>query len=118
MARLNRRHQPINGTITASGNSGALPNLSRSNNPVVVAELDVQGSVSGSLTVTVLGWSDSNRPNQLAQFTAVTATLTSPQRLVIQNVLEDYLEVAWAVSGSTPSFAGVTCDLLMTSPDA
>jgi hypothetical protein len=116
-----RMHQVINGAVSASGNSGPLKNLGRSENPTIVAYLDVQGTVTGtspSLTVTVYGSVDGVRFAQIATFTAVTATLTGPQRVVIQNALDPYLEVAWSVSGTSPVFNGVTCELLMTSPDA
>lgn len=122
MALLPRRHQVLNGaTLTASGNSGTLSNLDRSLNPTIVALLDVSGTVSGttpSLTVTVSGWTDTQRKVVLATFTAVTATMTAPARTVISNVLEDQLEVEWAITGTTPSFGGVNINLLMSSPDA
>lgn len=120
MAR-NRVHQAINGTITASGNSGALPNLGESKNPTVVAILDVSGTVSGtspSMTITVEGSYDGVRFYTLATFTAVTAALSSPQRQIISNVLEPYLQVSWSVTGTTPSFGGASCELIMSSPDA
>jgi hypothetical protein len=116
-----RRHQAMNGTYTASGNSGTLANLGQDNNPTVVAFLDVQGPVSGtspSLTITIYGFADGGRKAQLGQFTAVTASLSGPQRLVIHDVMEDNIEVDWAISGTTPSFGGVTCDLFFSSPDA
>lgn len=122
MALLPRRHQVLSGaTLTASGNSGTLPNLDRSLNPTIVALLDVSGTVSGTspnLTVTVSGWTDTQRKVVLGTFTAVTATMTAPARLVISNALEDNIEVEWAITGTTPSFGGVSINLLMSSPDA
>lgn len=122
MALLPRRHSVLNNaTLTTTGNSGTLPNLDRSLNPTVVAVLDIQGPVTGtspSLTITVYGWTDSNRKAQLYQFTAQLTQLAAPLRQVISNALEDKLEVDWVISGTTPSFGGVSLDLLMSSPDA
>jgi hypothetical protein len=123
MAIHNRRHNILSAqTVTASSNSGTLPNLGRSGNPVIIAILDVSGTVSGTnptLDCALVGWLDSERPYTIANFEQVTATLTEPQRLVIPNVLEDNLELVWTVGGTnTPSFASVNLDILMTSPDA
>lgn len=119
-----RRHQVLNGaTVTSSGNSGVLTNFTRSMNPVIIAYLDIKGTVSGTspqLTVSVWGSVDGVRFAQIGAFTAQSASLSgsNPLRLQLSNVLEQYIQVQWAVSGTTPSFGGVNIDLLMTSPDA
>jgi hypothetical protein len=123
MSKFNRRHNIFNqGTINASNNSGALPNLSRSNNPTLVCLLDVTDAPSGTsptLDVKIVGWTDEGRPVTLATFTQVTGQLTAPQRIVVHDVLEDNLEAIWTIGGSaSPTFTGVNLDILMTSPDA
>jgi hypothetical protein len=123
MAKYNRRHNIFNNdTINASGNSGALPNLSRSNNPTLVCLLDVKNAPSGTsptLNVSIVGWTDEGRPVSLATFTQVTGQLTAPQRIVVHDVLEDTIEAIWTIGGSnSPTFTGVNLDILMTSPDA
>jgi len=125
MAQFPRRHSIwSNATLTtaASPNTvGPLQNLGRQLNPVVIATLDVQAAPSGSspnLLVTVYAWTSANRRVQVGQFTAVTGILSTPQRITIQNVLEENLEVEAVVTGSGASFTQVYCDLLMSSPDA
>lgn len=118
----NRRHQVQNAaTLTASGNSGMLPNLGESSNPTVIVYIDVTGAVTnggGTLQVTVYGSSDGSRTAQLAQDATINATLSGPHRLVIHDVLDPNIEVAWVIGGTTPSYAGVNIDVYMTSPDA
>lgn len=123
MAGPMRRQQAIGAqTITASGNSIFLQNLGRDTNPTVIGYLDC-GVVSGTtpnITISVYGSEDGVRftPVPLASFAAITATPAGPQRMVIANVLDPYLYVAWVVTGTTPSFATVNCDLYFTAPDA
>jgi hypothetical protein len=117
--QLNRHFQAINNaTITANGGSGALDNIGQSNNPTIVSYLNVTGWVSGTLNVAIYGSSDGVNFTQLAAFAAVSANLAAPQRLVVHDVLEPFVQVMWAVSGASPNIGGVTCDLYMTSPDS
>lgn len=118
--RLPKRVQAIaNQTITASGNSGTFNNPSTAQNPMMEAIFSVTGAVSGttpSLTVSVYEVDPITGNNVLlGSFTAVTAT-NNEQRLAFQPVFANQLYVAWVVSGTTPSFAGVECDLYFT-PD-
>lgn len=119
-----RRHQiQKNATLTATGNSGLIPNLGRSDNPTIVLLVDVQGAVSGtspSLTVSLYAQpiDSDHRPALVGSASAITGATSSPQRVVFQNVMEQELEVVWTITGTTPSFGGVYIDLIMSSPDA
>ena len=122
MARsLPKRTQVIaNQTITASGNSGAFNNISDSQEPALECILSVTGAVTGtspSLTVTVYEVDPVTGNNVvLGAFTAVTAT-NNEQRLQFFPVFGAQLYVAWVVSGSTPSFAGVELDIYSSPQD-
>ena len=125
MAMLPRRHQIwSNATLTTAGSPitvGPVTNTGRFLNPTLVVTLDVRAAPAGTtpnLLVTVYAWTDSNRRAQIGQFTAVTAQLATPQRITIQNALEDQLQVEAVVTGAGGSFTQVYCDILMTAPDA
>src|SRR5437870_768643 len=116
-----RRIQAIapNTPITASGSTGPVKNPSTSGNPNIVAVLSSPNAPTGtgpSLTVTVLGSIDGTTFYVLYSFTAISAAQATPQRQVIQNVLEPWLQVNWTVSAAA-SFSGVACDILTSSPD-
>lgn len=108
-----------NQTIAASGNSDVFSNVGQSHNPEIVVVLDVQGPVTGttpSLTVSLYASADGVRFEQVGILTAVTGVLAAPSRVVIKDVLEPYLQVQWVVSGTTPSFGGVNCNVFMSGP--
>src|SRR5690348_4905236 len=104
----NRRHSvKSNATLTASGNSGMLPNLGQANNPTVVVFIDVPNAPTGtspSMTVTLYGSVDGTRKAVLVADVAITGQLTNPHRIVAHDVLEPNIEVDWVITGTSPSF--------------
>lgn len=109
------QHQRVleSSTVTASGNSGYLPNLS--NNAVMTILADVTGAVSGttpSLTISIgVAATNGGRVAVVQTFTAITAALTAPVRNIISNIAEPFIYIAWTVTGTTPSFGGVNLDM-------
>lgn len=124
MTSIPRRQQIlVNTNLTASGNSGDLPSLSRDMNPVVVYNVEVTGSVSGTsptLDIYIEAKEPSGNYATLQHLTQITATTgTTPVRGSISNVLEDTIRVRWVVGGSaSPTFNGCYIDLYFASPDA
>src|SRR5258706_16253332 len=100
-----RRLQAIapNTPVTASGSTGPMRNPATSGNPNIVAVLSSPNAPTGttpSITVVVKGSIDGSTFYVLYTFTAITAAQAIPQRQVIQNALEPWLQVDWTVSGT------------------
>lgn len=122
MATFPRRYQIAqSGTpLTASGNSGELVNIGQSTNPTVVLVIDVI-TVSGttpSLTFTLNSAIEEDAdliaiPPTVA---IVAITAAGQARYVFHDVIEPHVQLNWAISGTTPSFAA-NVDLYFTSPD-
>jgi hypothetical protein len=115
-----RRIQALNAqAITATGNSGSLPNIGTSGNPLIVMLIHVS-AVSGttpSITFSLNSVLPDGSTVVIAPLVAITAmTAIGTQRVVFQNTLDPNLQVNWTVSGTTPS---LTCsvDLFLSSPD-
>lgn len=103
--------------MTASGNSGSLPNLGRMLNPVVVMLIEIT-AVSGTTPSITFGLYSVLPDGSTVLIAAATAmTAAGQQRVVFQNVLEPNVQVNWTVSGTTPSLTA-NVDLYFTSPDA
>jgi hypothetical protein len=113
MADNYQHTQAFSGTITASGNSGYLPNLSQNGEVVALVNSGTVTGTTPSLTVTVYGALTSGGPlEQLVAFTAITSTQANVVRQALTEVISPFVYVAWVVSGTTPSFAGASIDLL------
>jgi len=117
-----RVHQVGPSTITAAGNSGPLANLGHNVQPEIIAHLTIAGPVTGttpSLTLSVDASADGVNFASVGTFTAQTAQTPANTsiRLALANVLDPFIRVSWTVSGTTPSFAGVQVNLIMSSPD-
>lgn len=102
----------VDDTITTSG---SVP-LSAKGADALVVVVDVTAAPTGtspSLTFS-LEYIDPNTGTAYAlaatsgAFAAITAQLASPQRVVFDPVYDENLQLVWTVSGTTPSFAGVS----------
>lgn len=113
-------------TITASGNSTTdnsgvpLKNLGLSANPDMVIVVAVTGAVGGTsptLQVTLYAVDDAGNKYQLWQGASITATNTF-QRQQVSGVIDPNIEVDYTTGGTSPSFAGVSIFVYMSSPDS
>jgi uncharacterized membrane protein YfcA len=100
-------------TLTASGHSAAYPTGDADAVEVVI---DVGGATGTSPSLTFgLSYVDPNTGVATAltgvTFTAITAALATPQRVVVDPMYEEQLEVTWTISGTTPSFTGVSVSI-------
>lgn len=97
-------------TITASGNAPAFSALTADALEVVVDCSGVTGTTP-SLTF-ALDYIDPNTglayPVPGVSFAAITAALATPLRVVVDPLEERDLQLSWVVSGTTPSFVGVS----------
>lgn len=115
-----QRHQINNAqAITATGNSGVLPNLSDENNPTVILDIHCTAAsgTSPSITFSLNAVLPDGSLVAIAPTVAIVAiTGVSIARYIFTNVLDANLQVNWTVTGTTPS---LTCDtdLLFTSTE-
>ena len=109
-----------NETLTGNGSAGALDVLDADAVEIIVDCSSASGT-SPSLQFT-LSYIDPNTAAVVAipgvSFTAITAALTTPQRVVVDPLYAEYVVLAWTVTGTTPSFGGVsvTFNLINRSP--
>lgn len=113
-----KAHHVNAGTLTTAGNTGvgvnAVKNLSDLSNPRVVAALinlpnnptGTSPTITFTLDVSLDGNVWYNAKTSSAQSAAGTV------RLVGTDIIEPFVRVAWTLTGTTPSFAGVTIDIL------
>jgi hypothetical protein len=119
MATAPRQYQVLHGTtITATGNSGPLPNIGEANSPYIVILINCPNAPTGttpSVTFSLVSVLPDGSTVLIVAGTAITAA--GQQRITASGVIDGTLEVVWTVSGTSPSFTGVNVDLFMSSPD-
>lgn len=127
MSNHPRHHSILAGqnlvNTASSGNSGDLPSLSNEAVPTVIMVVQAKGSVSGTnptLDISLKAKQASGDYVTLQAATQIVATSgTTPVRYVIHDVLEDTLQVTYAVGGTaTPTFNNVWIDLYFPSPSS
>ena len=107
-------------TIAANGSAPAFSARAADALEIIVDCAGVAGTTP-SLTF-VLNYIDPNTglpyPVPGVTFTAITAALTTPLRVVVDPLEDRDLQLTWTVTGTTPSFTGVsvTVNLIQRSP--
>jgi hypothetical protein len=104
----------VSSPITASGSTGRLTEAEYADALVVVVDCQsAPGGTSPSLTFSV-NYIDPNTGNAYpltpssGAFAAITAVLSTPQRVVFDPLYDSDVELVWTVSGTSPSFGGVS----------
>ena len=109
-------------TLTASGASASFQTPSGDSGRQGLAYLVIAGPVSGtspSLTVSIQGSPDGTNWATLASFAAQTAATAAGVaiRLALSQVLEPFVRVSYTISGTTPSFGGVSVTLFFSDDE-
>lgn len=119
---LNRRIQVAQTAtpLTASGNTGSILNIGQNNNPTIILLIDVTvaAGTTPSLTFTLNSVLPDGSLVAIPPTVAIVAITAAGQaRYVFHDVVDNNIQLNWAISGTTPSF---TCnvDLFLTSPDS
>lgn len=112
-----------NATITANGASSAIANLQNGLDPYVELLVRVANAPTGTtptLTFSLAVSVDGTNFDTIWTGTALNAIGWQRVAFSPNNtqgaILENYIKVSWAVGGTTPSFTGVTADLLFSNP--
>lgn len=110
-------------TLTATTSSAVIANPGSQVNSDAVAYLRVAGPVTGtspSMTVTLYGSSDGVNFASLGAFAAQTAATAAGAavRLALTGVVDPFIMATAAITGTTPSFGGVSLDAYFANPES